>query len=265
MTPAGFETLRVEADGRIGRLVLDRPARLNALSPETLGELIDAAHWFDARSEVRVVIVRGEGRAFCAGFDLGGMRSRGDAAQPTEDHSRAHPHDPLDLGRRMADAVTDMRALTVAAIQGHCVGGGVVLAAACDLRVAACSARFSIPEVDLGLPLAWGGIPRLVRELGPAVTKELVLTCRPFDAREARALRFVNEVVDDSELDDAVDRVAAKLASQPAYALTQTKRQVNAVAEEIGSTEQSFRDAQTLRGALEDHESQQAMRRYLER
>ena len=70
-----------------------------------------------------------------------------------------------------------MRALTIARIQGWCVGGGLVLAAACDLRLAADTARFSIPEVDLGIPLAWGGIPRLVREIGPALTKELVLTC----------------------------------------------------------------------------------------
>jgi enoyl-CoA hydratase/carnithine racemase len=72
----------------------------------------------------------------------------------------------------MADALEAMRALSIAAIHGWCVGGGLVLAAACDLRIAAEDARFSIPEVDLGIPLAWGGIPRLVREIGPALTKE---------------------------------------------------------------------------------------------
>ena len=67
------------------------------------------------------------------------------------------------------------------------MGGGLVLAAACDLRIAAASARFSIPEIDLGIPLAWGGIPRLVREIGPALTKELVITCREFSPQEAQA------------------------------------------------------------------------------
>jgi len=172
--------------------------------------------------------------------------------------------DAADLGRRMADAVGGMRPLTIAAIHGHCVGGGVVLAAACDLRVAASSARFSIPEVDLGIPLAWGGIPRLVRELGPAITKELVLTCRPFDAQEAQALRFVNDVVPDAELEVFVEALAARLAVQPAYALELTKRHVNAVAEEAGSTAGAFRDADALARALRDAESLERMGRYLE-
>ena len=241
-------TLRVTADGAIGTVVLDRPAKLNALSRELLEELIDAAGRFDARDDVKVVVIRGEGRAFSAGADLSAMGS--------EDG------DP-DLGRRMAEAIAGMRALTIAAIHGHCVGGAVVLAAACDLRVAADDAVFSIPEVDLGIPLAWSGIPRLVRELGPALTKELVLTCRPFGAHEAREMRFVNRVVAGDELDDEVRRLADKLASQPAYALATTKRHVNAVAEEAGSTAESARDAETLRAALRDEESRAAMARYL--
>ena len=96
----------------------------------------------------------------------------------------------------MAEAIESMRAITIARIHGHCVGGGCGAGGACDLRVAADTTRFSIPEVDLGIPLAWGGIPRLVREIGPAMTKELVLSCRPFSAEEARGLGFVNRVVD---------------------------------------------------------------------
>ncbi len=254
-----FETLKlVEDEGGVGQLVLSRPQQLNALSPQALCELIEAAQWFDTRPEVRVVIVRGEGRAFCAGADLETMRDRPDAES-------GPPLEALDLGRRMADAITTMAALTVAAIHGHCVGGGVVLAAACDLRLVADSASFSIPEVELGLPLGWGGIPRLVRELGPAITKELVLTCRPFSAAEARELRFVNAVVSDDELQDAVAALATSLAARPPYVLAQTKQHVNAAAEELASTAQSFRDAQTLSVALHDVESQSAMRRYLNR
>jgi enoyl-CoA hydratase/carnithine racemase len=252
-----FTDLRVSANGAIGRIVLDRPKKLNALSPGLLEELVQAAAWFDGQREVKVVIVRGEGKAFSAGADLDGIAGSADA-----DVSAA-ARDAADRGRRMADAVGGMRPLTIAAIHGHCVGGGVVLAAACDLRVAAASARFSIPEVDLGIPLAWGGIPRLVRELGPAITKELVLTCRPFDAEEARSLRFVNDVVSDDELDGAVETLATRLAGQPAYALELTKRHVNAVAEEAGSTAQAFRDAEALAGALRDPESLERMGRYL--
>ncbi len=263
MSPGGasFTTLRLADDDGVGELVLNRPRRLNSLSPAMLEELIAAAHHFDTRAGVRVVIVRGEGRAFCAGADLGEMRSP--SAGSGADSAGAL--DALDLGRRMAEAITGMRALTVAAIHGHCVGGGVVLAAACDLRVAARSATFSIPEVDLGIPLGWGGIPRLVRELGPAVTKELVLSCRSFDAAEAHSLRFVNSVVDDDELERTAGALGRKLAGQPAYALTQTKRHVNAVAEELASTARSSSDAQVLLGALQDAESQAIMSDYLRR
>ncbi len=256
--PPELADLRVSAEGAVGGLDLDRPARLNALSPGLLESLIEAASWFDEQRAVKVVVVRGEGKAFCAGADIDAIA----AAAGTD--VAAGARDSADLGRRMADAVGGMRALTIAAIHGHCVGGGVVLAAACDLRVAAASAHFSIPEVDLGIPLAWGGIPRLVRELGPAITKELVLTCRPFDAAEARSLRFVNDVVDDAELDVVVESLAARLAAQPAYSLELTKRHVNAVAEEAGSTAGAFRDADALAGALRDQESLERMGRYLE-
>lgn len=251
-----FATLRIEpgAADATATLLLARPDRLNALSRELLGELVAACRWLVESDDLKVVVVRGEGRAFSAGFDLGDFSSGGEA---TEARASA------DLGRRAAEALTDVPQLTIAAIHGHCVGGGVVLAAACDLRVAADDVRFSIPEVDLGIPLAWGGIPRLVRELGPAVTKELVLTCRPFDAAEAKALRFVNTVVTRDELDAAVAELAGRVATQPGFALRSTKQQVNAVTEEIAGTGRNANDADSLVMALHDPESREAARRYL--
>jgi enoyl-CoA hydratase/carnithine racemase len=159
-----FETLLVDVDGAVGQLTLNQPAKLNPLSTTMLTELAAAARWFDDQAEVKVIVVRRAGRAFSAGADL----STFDGPQERS------PREAADRGREMAEALESMRALSIAAIQGWCVGGGLVLAAACDLRVAAEDARFSIPEVDLRIPLAWGGIPRLVREIGPALTKELV-------------------------------------------------------------------------------------------
>jgi len=199
-------TATVELDGPVGRLWLDRPDKLNPLSTTTLEELATAARWFDAQPEVKVVVIGGRGRAFSAGADVTSFGA------PDPDRS---PRDAADAGRRMADAVEAMEAVTIARIHGHCVGGGVVLAAACDLRVAAEGTRFSIPEVDLGIPLAWGGIPRLVREVGPAATKELVLTCRAFSPEEAQRLGLVNQVVPLDALDAEVEELAATLATRP--------------------------------------------------
>jgi enoyl-CoA hydratase/carnithine racemase len=257
MDTPSFATLRLDLEeGKpVAALVLNRPDRLNALSRELLTELISACRWLDLRDDIKVLVVRGEGRAFSAGFDLN------DFGRRSEDMS---VRDSADLGRIAADALTDVRQLTIASIHGHCVGGGVVLVSACDLRVAADDARFSIPEVDLGIPLAWGGIPRLARELGPAVTKELVLTCRPFDAHEAHSLRFVNTVVPRDQLDATVHALAERLAQQPGFALRSTKQHVNAVMEEVAGTRRSASDADTLTAALSDPESVAASRRYLE-
>jgi enoyl-CoA hydratase/carnithine racemase len=251
-----FATLRIEheAGAPTASLVLDRPERLNALSRVMLAEIATVCRWIDEQRELRVVIVRGKGRAFSAGFDLGDF-----AGQAME----MSPRQTADLGRVAAEALTDVRPLTIAAIHGHCVGGAVVLAAACDLRLAADDARFSIPEVDLGIPLAWGGIPRLVRELGPAITKELVLTCRPFTAEEAAALRFVNRVVPATDLIGAAQTLADELAGKPEFALRTTKQQVNAVTEEIAGTRRNANDADTLAAALADPESRATSRRYL--
>jgi enoyl-CoA hydratase/carnithine racemase len=248
---SGFTQLTLDLDAPVARLTLARPERLNALSPTLLRELVAASQVIGADDDVKVVVVRGAGRAFSAGFDLDAVGEGPGAAQ-------------VDLGRQMADAVGGLPALTIAAIHGHCVGGGLVLAAACDLRIAARATRFAIPEIDFGIPLAWGGIPRLVRELGPALTKELVLTCRPFDAAEAHAVRFVNRVVADDALDSEVDALAAQLATRSRFLLRQTKAHIDAIVEEAYSTRQSFRDAEITMAAIGDEESRAAMQRYLQ-
>ncbi len=241
-------------DAPVATMMLNRPERLNALSRDTLREITQACRWIDETATIKAVVVRGAGRAFCAGFDLD------DFSSPAMD---ASPRDNADLGRVAAEALTDCRPLTVAALHGHVVGGGLVLAAACDIRFAADDVRFSIPEVDLGIPLAWGGIPRLVHELGPAITKELVLTCRPFDADEAMALHFVNRVVPADQLVAESEAMAAELASKPTFSLRATKTHVNAVMEDIAGTRRNANDADTLAAALSDKESRDFGRQYL--
>lgn len=246
-----FVTLELDLDGAVASVTLARPERLNAMSPQMLEELIAASAVLGANAETKVVVFRGAGRAFSAGFDL-------DAAGGEPAPERA------DLGRQMAEAVSAIPAMTIAAIHGHCVGGALVLAAACDLRLATSETRFAIPEVEFGIPLTWGGIPRLVRELGPALTKELVVSCRPFTAAEAHQARFLNRVVAVGDLDREVEALAASLSSKPAFLIRQTKRHVDALLEQAYSTGQSFRDAAVMSAALGDEESRAAMRRYLE-
>lgn len=258
-----FETIRVGIDGDRGSITLDRPDKLNPLGPVTLRELASAARWFDQQSAVKVVVVAGAGRAFSAGADLAAFADPDTDADAGQASGAVAARAEADLGRQMADAVEAMRAITVARIHGHCVGGAVVLAAACDLRVAAASTRFSIPEVALGIPLSWGGVPRLVREVGPAVAKDLILTCRTFAADEARAVGLLNRVVADEDLDGAVEELVIVLTSRSAFTLEATKQRVNAISESMVGTAGAWADADGLVTARRDPASRAAAAKYL--
>jgi enoyl-CoA hydratase/carnithine racemase len=244
--------LEVEADGPIGSLRLARPDRLNALSSELMEELISAASRFDAVPEVRAVVVSGSGAAFCAGFDVAEF-----AMMSGDEHGLAAAR----LGSAMAQAIESMRAITVAALHGRVVGGGLVLAAACDLRVAAEDTIFSIPEVDLGIPLLWDAIPRLVREIGPARTKELVMTCRPFTAADAHDMGFLNRVVPAGEVAAVAGDLAAGVAARPRIPVEMTKRQVAAA---LGSGD-PIGDEEALLASLADREALDRRAAYLRR
>lgn len=256
-----FETLLVSTDGAIGYLTLNRPKRMNALSPTLLKELAAAARWFDEQFDVRVVIVRGAGRAFCAGADLKQAQSFLNLSQEANWLKR---REMGQLGLRMADAIEGMRAVTIVQVHGYVVGGGVVLVSACDLRVAAEDTIFSIPEIDLGIPLAWGGIPRLVREIGPALTKELVMTCRRFTPQEAKAMGFLNRVVPKEQLADECQQLAEELAKKPSVPLIITKEHVNAVMQSMSASATSFADGDTLIGTRADPASLDAAQEYMQ-
>lgn len=253
MTSSGatFSTLTVELSGGIGRLTLNQPDQLNPLGSDALTEIAKAARWFDDEGARVVVITSAGDRAFSAGFDLREL-TRGSDEAPD-----------VDLGYLMVDAVEAMDAITIAAIHGHCVGGGILLAVGCDLRIAADNTRFAIPEIDLGIPLAWGGIPRLVREVGAAATRELVMTCRPFDAIEAQRLGMINRVVPLDRLRAETDELAASLAAKPVSLLRTTKRQVHDAAEDLVSTQSGWTASAHLAVALADPGARAAAARYL--
>jgi enoyl-CoA hydratase/carnithine racemase len=248
------EQLTVTRDGAVATIVLHRPQVLNALSAELLDELTATCGWLGRQQDVRVVVLRGAGRAFCAGADLSLLQRLG----ASDGSARV----AADSGDRAATAIEALPQVTVAAVHGRCVGGGVVLALACDLRVAAAGTRFSIPEVDLGIPLAWGGVPRLLREVGPALARDLVLTCREFDAEEARAAGVVSRVVADDALEAEVAALAASLAAKARVPVHATLAGVAAV---VGQgAPYGWSDADSLLVALGDPECRAAGARYLE-
>jgi enoyl-CoA hydratase/carnithine racemase len=258
-----LETVRAETDPRVeglGYLTLTRADRLNAMGATMLRELVEAARWFDHRLGTRVVIVRGEGRAFSAGADL---RDPPSASQGDADQSWQARREAGQRGLRMANAIEQMRAITIAQVHGYAVGGGLVLVAACDLRVCAEDAQLFIPEVELGIPLAWGGIPRLVREIGPALTKELVITCRRFSPAEAKAIGFLNRVVPPERLETEALDLARLVLRMPAGPVVMTKDHVNAVTNAMAPSLTAFSDGDALGAAMADPGGREARDRYV--
>lgn len=246
-----FRTLAASVDGRLGRLVLDQPERLNPIGSVALRELVEAAAWFDDAG-ASVVVVSGAGRAFCAGFDRRELvaPSTGGSGDPGGSGASRDGAATPALGAAMAAAVSSTRALTVAAVHGPCVGGGLVLALCCDLRIAADDAWFSLPEAELGIPLAWSGVPRLVRELGPARANELILTCRRVPAAEAAEIGLVNRVVPATDLAVEVDALVATLLERRDDVITTTKRQVAEAAEALVPTTGAWAGTDELVAAL---------------
>ena len=253
MTPApSSPNLHLEVRDGVALVRLQRAAKLNALTPALMRDVIGMSAWLGEQAAVRCVVLSGAGPAFCAGFDLGELRA-----------GAGGETDTADLGRQFIDAWAAQPALTIAAVHGHCLGGGLLLAAACDLRVADADAQFALPEIDLGIPLAWGGIPRLVRLLGPTLALEWVLDGTRISAQQALALRFVNRCLEAGEsAEDAALAWAAQLAQRPALVLHQTKRRFAQAIDALSPVAGSEADADMLREALADGEVQAAIAAY---
>ncbi len=222
-----WQTLSVVRDGPVLRVWLERPERRNALNGRALEEIATVFASLATDFAVRAVVLGGRGPAFCAGADRKDPPGSARLAA-TSDASERERRWLSQIGLRAARAIEDAEVVTIARLHGHVIGGGVVLAAACDFRIAADGARFHVPEVDLGIPLTWGGTPRLIHELGAARARELILLAEPIDAAEAHRIGLVHRVVPAAELDAAVDALAARLAAKPETAVHMTKTQFRA-------------------------------------
>ncbi len=232
-----MDTLTIERDLELIGLVtitLNRPKKLNAISFTMHQELQAACREFADDAEARVVILTGAGRAFSAGADVG----RGDAravplAAANEESSPLAERIRNSAGNRTALALESLSQVTIGAANGLAIGGAVVFLTCMDIRLAAESAWFSIPEIDLDIPMTWNSLPRLMRELGPARTKELVMTCDRFTAEDALRWGFVNHVVPDADLLLRARALAAKLLAKDPMSLAMTKSTMNALAESL--------------------------------
>lgn len=219
---AEADLIRIETRGEIAIVTLDRPAKLNALTPAMLDQLEAAADALEADTGLRAVVLTGAGeRAFCVGADINEWAALA----------------PLDMwrrwvarGHRVFDRWAGLRLPVVAAINGPAMGGGLELAAVADIRVADPGATFALPEASIATCPGWSGTQRLVSLIGPAHVKAMALTARRIDAQRALAIGLVDEIADAGQSLAAAIAVARQIATLAPVSVQLAKQLINAAA-----------------------------------
>ena len=230
-----FDNLLVQRESGIAVLTVQRPQRLNALDASTLDEIRQAVLDFQQDSSIRCVIVTGSGdKAFVAGADIN------EFARDTPEGARQRAL----RGQHVFDLIERLGKPVIAAVNGFALGGGCELAMACTLRIAADTARFGQPEINLGLIPGFGGTQRLARLVGKSKAMELILTGNPIPASEALAIGLINRVVPAPDLMTHARILAAELATKPPIALRYAMEAINK------GLEMPFAEACDLEAAL---------------
>jgi enoyl-CoA hydratase/carnithine racemase len=234
-----YETLKIDRDAAIMTVRMDRPEKRNAINLQMHRDLQDLCHRLCDDMETRVVILTGEGPAFSSGADTSEWRQSASANDLEVRHQSG-------IGSRTSAAIEYLDQITIAAVHGFAIGGAVVLTSCCDLRVAGESTWFSIPEVDLGLPLGWNALPRLAREVGHARALELTITCDRFTAAQARDYGLVTHLVADGEEMAKARELAAQIESKAALPVALTKATMKALKRGAEMGDAVYSDADML-------------------
>lgn len=233
---------RAEHHGVV-RLTLTGPDRKNALGETVRRQLDETCRELRDRSDVRVLVLRGANGDLSGGADL------------TEEPGPNLPADArLHASRwnRLLDDLERLPQVTVAVLEGWVVGGAVLLAAACDLRLARTDARIRIPEVQVGLPLTWGGLPRLVREIGLSRTRDLVMSGRVLTGEEATSWGFAQRSAGPGDLEDQLDELLTQLTAADPTALAMTRASLQAIGRVTSAEATAWADPDLLAAFVRD-------------
>jgi len=213
-----LETIRLEGDGPVRHLVLNRPEVHNAINGALVREVRDACLAVDGDPSVRVLVLRGEGKSFSSGADLKAPRA-----------SSAERMVGSKQGALMFDILTNLNAVTIALCHGYMIGGGGILPAGCDFRIGSPTMKLILNENSIGSNLTWHSVPAMIQLVGPAKTKEMLIFGRTYGAETMADYGYLDQVVgSDEELVPAAEAMAAEVVAQPPVPVTMTKASVNA-------------------------------------
>ncbi len=244
--------------GRIVEAIYDRGDDLNALSVQGMTELKEAARALADDVESSVVVIRGA-NVFSAGADLSDPALQAQAGETLLRQRAA-----LRLGPDMCQAWADLEQITIAAVEGFCIGGGLALAAACDHRIAGEGARFRLPEIPLGMNMSWRSVPRLVALVGPSRAKQLTILGRKLDAATALAWGLVDEVTATGGAAAAATALAEEYAALPPMALRMSKQAIDASAQPLAYAT-SFMDRDQFLLTRQSGDQAEAIASFLEK
>jgi enoyl-CoA hydratase len=260
-----FQDLTIERDGGVAVLWLDRPQKLNALNRPLWDAIPAAVAQLDADPEVRAIVLAGRGKAFCAGIDLldhapalaggGAISGRGESAVG----KRRALYDDVRRYQRTASCFADTNKPVIAAVHGACIGGGMDLITACDIRLCAADAVFSVRETKIAMVADVGTLQRLPRVIGDGPARELIFTGRDIDAAQAREIGLVNEVLPDAEaLQSRARALAQEIAANSPLAVQGAKqvlgfavrREVDAALDYVALWNSAFLHSEDLTEAM---------------
>lgn len=221
-----METVIVEKKRMIGTLTMNRPEKMNALSDELLDDLYDAITQLDQDDDVRVIVLKGAGRAFCAGYDISPREVPFETILDWRGHAKH--------GNRLMFAIWDCRKPVIAQVHGHCLGGGCDLAMVCDFTIADEETKFGEPEIQFNSAPPFGIMPYII---GMKKVKELLLTGDRISAKQAEQIGLITRSVSADQLDNEVESLAKKLVKISVPAMQLNKESINRSYEMAGLRE----------------------------
>ncbi len=248
-----YKTLLIETKNSVQVIKLNRPEALNALNSELLGELADALEKAETDAKVRAIVITGSEKAFAAGADIKEMSDKTYAEMAQDNFFFAN-----------AERITATRKPVIAAVAGYALGGGCELAMICDILIAADTAKFGQPEINLGIIPGIGGTQRLAHAVGKAKAMEMILTGRFMDAEEAERAGLVSRIVPAKKLMDEALSAAEKIAEKSLLATAAAKEAVNR-AFEVSLSEGALFERQSFQGLFATEDQKEGMAAFQEK
>mgnify|MGYP002634990793 FL=1 len=248
--------IKVVFDGPIVRLILDRPKQLNALNDDvrkvisaTLNELME-------RPDIRLLVLSGEGKSFCAGADLK------TTSYPKVEGDWSTRRNRTATWQRVLEQLERIPQVTIASMQRHVIGGGALLATACDFRVIADDVVLRIPELALGIPNVWNGTPLLAREVGLPTARDWVMTARKVFADELKTCGWAQRLAGPGQLVAETEKLVSELLAIPPASLAMTRAMTSALGRSAAGMAMGWADADLQQWAFTEDEYKATIRDY---